>query len=134
MGFVLTATFKDIVVASAMFFHFNNLVIYKYAASDMAYQNLRANNLIIWHAIKQCRAAGFKRIYLGRTETKHSGLLQFKRGWRAVEKDLHYYDYNPKENRFVQNNGELKSSYAVFKRMPIPLLKLSSRILYKHVG
>lgn len=134
LGFVLTAEVKGTAVASAVFFHFNNLVIYKYAASDMAFQHLRINNLIIWHAIEKCQKAGFRRVNLGRTEMQHKGLLQFKRGWGAVEKDLHYFKYSPIENRFLQHAEKLKSSYRFFKQMPIPLLKLSGRILYKHVG
>ena len=134
MGFVLTAEVDGGAVASAVFFHFKQLVVYKYSASDMAYQNLRPNNLLIWHAIEKCRAAGFSQIHLGRTEVHHRGLLQFKRGWGAIEKDLHYYDYSPKDRRYYQNNGTLRSSYTLFKKMPMSLLKLSGRILYRHVG
>ena len=121
-------------VAGAVFFKFNEVVYYKYGASDMAFQHLRPNNLIMWNAIKRSLQQGFRYFHFGRTDPGNEGLLQFKRGWGVDESDLCYFEYSLKEKRFITKNAKLKSSYGVFSKMPLPLLKLSGRILYRYVG
>ena len=40
---------------------------------------------------------GIKTFNFGRTELKHKGLLQFKRGWGVKEEILNYYKYDLKQ-------------------------------------
>jgi len=133
-GVVMLASFKDETIASAVYFHHGEGVMYKYGASNKKYQQLRANNLVMWDAVKAFAAAGSKNFDFGRTELEHTGLLQFKRGWGTTEKLLYYYKYDFKKDAFVAEASSVKSSYAVFRNMPIPMLKLAGRILYKHIG
>jgi hypothetical protein len=134
MGFILTAVCNGTTVASALFFQFNGTVFYKYAASDILFQQTRANNLLVWRAIERSLAKGFKLFHFGLTAAGNSGLLQFKRGWGAVEKDLNFFRYIVKEQRFIKKRELLKTSYIFFKKMPMPLLRLSGEVMYRHVG
>ena len=52
LGFTILAKYQEKVIAGAVFFHFGNHAVYKYGASDLKYQYLRANNLVMWEAIK----------------------------------------------------------------------------------
>lgn len=133
-GIVALARFQEKIIAGAVYFHFDNVAIYKYGASDRNYQHLRPNNLVMWEAIKWAANRGFQRFNLGRTEPDHEGLLQFKRGWGAAESVIKYYKYDLKEDRFVTEKAAVKSSYNVFKKMPLPLLRLTGNLLYRHVG
>ena len=133
-GCVLLAAHKGRTVAGAVYLFYQDKAIYKYGASDKTYQQLRANNLIMWEAIKTCAAANVTTFDFGRTDLDHEGLRRFKSGWGTIEKTDRYYRYDFKRGDFVQKAGGPKSSYAVFKHMPMPLLKLSGRVLYKHVG
>jgi hypothetical protein len=133
-GFILLAIWNKIAIAAAVFFQFNGLLVYKFAASDMAYQHLRANNQLIWHAIKIGIKERFIGFHFGRTDSENHGLLQFKRGWGSDEQNIHYFKYNLKERQFIKKKSESKASYALFKKMPMPLLKFSGQILYRHVG
>jgi lipid II:glycine glycyltransferase (peptidoglycan interpeptide bridge formation enzyme) len=133
-GFVLLALYHNKVIAGGVFFHFGNKAIYKYGASDRNYLNLRPNNLIMWQAIEWFAENGFKQFSFGRTEQGNDGLLQFKRGWGAKEKKLNYYKYDLKQDCFVSEKPGVKSSYNLFKMMPLPLLKFTGNILYRHVG
>ena len=133
-GFVMTAVHDGYAIASAVFLLFNGIVFYKYGASDMAFQHLRANNLIMWHAIKRSVKEGFSCFHFGRTEPRNIGLLQFKRGWGGIEKKLRYFRYKTRDKRFIQRKDQIEPSYPFFKRMPLPLLKLSGQLLYRHVG
>ena len=133
-GFILSAIHTGAVIAAAVIFHFNKTVTFKYGASIPNQQHLRANNLLIWEAIKWGIEKGFKRFNFGRTDMNNHGLLQFKRGWGAVEETLNYYQYNLKNCSFRSETSKFKSSYPILKIMPLPLLKISGQILYRHIG
>ena len=133
-GFVTLATYNNKVIAGAVFFQFDDQAIFKYGASDPRYLYLRPNNLIMWEAIRYYCQDGYKTFNFGRTELKHKGLIQFKRGWGTKEEILNYYKYDLKEDCFVIKKAGIKSSYNFFKIMPAPILRLTGNILYRHVG
>jgi lipid II:glycine glycyltransferase (peptidoglycan interpeptide bridge formation enzyme) len=133
-GYVLLAFNNGSVIAGAIYFTSNNKVIYKYGASDKKYQELRANNLIMWKSIQLFHNNGSNTFCFGKTELRNDGLLQFKRGWGVQEDKLNYYTYDIKKESFVNNLLDIETSYLVFKKMPITLLKLTGRIFYRHFG
>jgi lipid II:glycine glycyltransferase (peptidoglycan interpeptide bridge formation enzyme) len=51
-GFVVLGFHEGKAIAASVFFHFGKKAVYKYGASDLEYQSLRANNLVMWEAIK----------------------------------------------------------------------------------
>jgi lipid II:glycine glycyltransferase (peptidoglycan interpeptide bridge formation enzyme) len=123
------------IIAGAIFLIFNNQVVFKYGASDSRYQHLRANNLVMWEAIRRSIANGYRNLCLGRTEPENKGLLQFKRGWGTVEETLPYYKYDFRRNTFVQDSAKISRFHTrAFGAMPIPILKVAGNLLYKHVG
>ena len=134
-GFVVLASHNGITVAGAVFFHFGTSALYKYGASDEAYQHLRANNLVIWEAIQWYCREGYQSFDFGRTEQDDAGLLQFKRGWGGCEYAINYYKYDFKQRTFV--TGPLKITglhNRIFRMMPLPLLKIAGSMLYRHAG
>jgi len=133
-GFVVLAYYQNKPVAGAVYFHFNGQAIYKYGASDKRFQHLRPNNLVMWEAIKWYAQNGFKSFSFGRTEPENTGLLQFKRGWGTTEEKINYYKYNIKENTFIKERSKVKSSYKLFKIMPVPILRFTGTLLYRHIG
>ena len=134
MGFVSLGLIQNKVIAAAIFFQFRDKVIYKYGASNYKYQNLRANNLLIWDAIVTAINNGYRQFDFGRTEPGNKGLLQFKRGWATQEHRRKYFRYSLMKNAFTETPPKLKSSYTLFKRFPMPLLKFVGNLLYRHVG
>jgi hypothetical protein len=134
-GNIATASFHGEIVAASVFFRFGAGALYKYGASDMAHQNLRANNLVMWEALKWHRQQGFKTLNLGRSEMKNAGLLQFKRTWGAVESRVRYYRYDFGKGAYVSKPpGGGGLSTKLFARAPLGVLRLLGRLLYKHVG
>ena len=133
-GFVALATKNKKVIAGAVFFSFRSEVIFKYGASDRKYQNLRANNLVMWKAMKWCLNNGFNNLCFGRTETENQGLLQYKRGWGGNEERLFYYKFDLRKGCFVEGQTGFRSSYTIFKILPSPLLRFMGNLLYRHVG
>ena len=133
-GFILLAIYKDKPVAGGVFFTHNETILFKYGASAIGFERLRPNNALIWEAISYASKRGFKTFDFGRTEVDNRGLLQFKRGWGGREGTVSYFKYDMKEDCFVSSTSKTKTSYPFFQKMPLPLLKLSGRILYRHVG
>jgi len=134
-GFVVLASFQKRVISGAVYFHFGNKAIYKYGASDKSYQKLRANNLVMWEAIKWYAQNGFKHFSFGRTDLDHEGLLQFKRGWGTNEKTIKYHKYNFKKASFISERSKVTGFHnRVFNVIPIPVLKFVGSMVYKHIG
>jgi hypothetical protein len=134
-GFIATASYDNIVIAANVFFCFGKEVIYKYGASDKVYQNLRANNLVMWEAIRESCDRGYERLCFGRTEPGNKGLIQFKSGWGSEEYLIKYYKFNLKKNVFMSETSVINPFYKkVFSNLPLPILKSLGRVLYRHMG
>ena len=135
MGSVALADYKGNTISANVYLHANGEVIYKYGASDKAHQNLRANNVVMWEAIKLYAGKGFKSLCFGRSEPENEGLRQFKTGWGADEQLINYYRYDMAANAFVPGKKTVSNrANQVFSRMPIPALKAIGGLLYRHMG
>lgn len=134
-GSIILASHNNKIISGAVYFHFGEKAIYKYGASDASYQHLRANNLVMWEAIKRYRSKAYKTFCFGRTNPDNEGLLQFKSGWGTTESIMKYYKFDIDKNTFQKAGFEVGDSLQrVFNRMPIPLLKMVSFLSYKHIG
>jgi hypothetical protein len=135
MGFIATASLRDRAIAANVYLNFGEEVIYKYGASDKAWQHLRANNLVMWEAIKWSCDRGFQRLCFGRTEPEHKGLMQFKAGWGAKAYQIYYYRYDLQKNVFTTNPSDINPLFKkIFSKLPIPVLGMLGRMLYRHMG
>ena len=134
-GIVALASSQGKYIAANVYFNFGSQAIYKYGASDKNYQYLRANNLVMWEAIRYYAERGYKSLCFGRTEPENTGLLRFKRGWGAEEYMISYYKYDLRRNAHVKDISKLHGfQNRIFSGMPIPILKLAGSLLYRHVG
>ena len=134
-GFVAIASYKGKTVAGLVFLHSGRKAIYKYGASDENYNFLRANNLVMWEAINWYARNGYSQLCLGRTEPENSGLRQFKTGWGASERAINYYRYDLEKEAFVQAQLSVSGAHnAIFRKMPVPLLRAAGAVMYRHMG
>jgi hypothetical protein len=134
-GFVALAYQEDRPIAGAVFLHFGREAMYKYGASDRAYQVLRANNLVMWEGIRECARLGCNRLSLGRTDPGHDGLFQFKNGWGAHETRVSYHRYDLKRSAFVQDSSRVNGWHnGAFRRLPLPVSRLTGALLYRHMA
>ena len=58
LGFIVLAKKLSTPIAAAVFFHTERNAIFKFGASDERYQQLRPNNLVMWHAIRHLAENG----------------------------------------------------------------------------
>lgn len=134
-GIVILGLWQGRVVSAAVFIHFGNKAHYKYGASDKAYQHLRANNLVMWEAIRYYSQSSFATFCFGRTDPENVGLRQFKMGWAPDEHLVNYYRYDLSKSKYTKTGPEsshLKKMF--FTNMPIPIAQFIGRIAYRHVG
>lgn len=134
-GTVITARLKGQAIASAVFFHFGQGVIYKFGASDLRFQHTRANNMVIWTAIEYFAKKGYSELHFGRTSPDNTGLLRFKRAWAPREERLEYFRYNLRRNAFTEAPATpFGRSSTLMRNLPIPVLKIIGKLLYPHIA
>jgi hypothetical protein len=134
-GWVVLARHGQVPVAGAVFFHFGKTVIYKFGASNEAFQHLRPNNLVMWEAIRWHARRGFGVLDFGRTSLENEGLRRFKLGWGTRERRIDYFRYDPRKAGFVTARDASSGWHnRIFKTLPIPLSRLIGAALYRHVA
>jgi len=135
MGTVFLAEHNGSCIAGVVLLHYGAKVLYKFGASDREYQHLRANNLVMWWAILNSCRKGFRQFSFGRTEPENDGLRQFKNGWGAEERIIRYYRYHIRDDRYLAADDSGSRNYAsLVSKLPLPLLKLTGKFLYRHMG
>lgn len=134
-GFLVVAMYGDSCISAAVYLHFGKKAYYKYGASDIKAQHLRANNLVMWEAIRWYLRNGYQSFCFGRTDLESKGLRQFKNGWGTRESTLYYYKYNLRDGNYINTSPFMSGlTQKVFKIMPIPLSKMVGSLLYRHIG
>lgn len=135
LGIVALASYNKKYIAGAVFLHFGKEAVYKYGASDIKYQNLRPNNLVMWEAVKHYAEKGYKSLCLGRTEQKNHGLRQFKLSMGGQEYIIKYYRYDLKSGSFVKEPEKVSPFQTkVFGKLPVFVLKTIGMLYYRHAG
>jgi len=134
-GFVILARNQRTVVAGAVFFHLGNRAIYKFGASDDRFQHWRANDLVMWEAIRWYATHGFGELDFGRTSLGNEGLRSFKLGWGTQERLIEYMRYDRRSGGFVRVKDEAFGWHNhAFRAIPGPVLRRIGAVLYRHMA
>jgi GNAT acetyltransferase-like protein len=135
-GFIIKALYRNKIVGAAVFFHFGKKALFKFGASDLNYQHLRMNNLIMWEAIKWYSTHGFESFCFGRTDMENVGLRRFKQGWGTKEYLIKYFKYDLTRDSLITNNSDKMNLMlrSVFGKVPVPISRIIGALLYKHFG
>lgn len=135
LGFIGVAILAGRIVATSIFLHWNNTIVYKYGASEELALSAGANYAIMWDAMRWGCEHGFTLFNLGRTDPTNEGLLQFKRGWGSQESDLTYVRSGARvDDRTSDSSGMRERLKPFISRIPLPILKLVGRKVYAHIG
>ena len=134
-GIVVLGKHNDKVIAGAVFFHFGEKALFKYGASNLAFQHFRANNLILWKAIEHYCRNGYTVFSFGKTEPHNTGLLQFKRSWNPAEQTAFSYRYEILEHKLKAEKSHVKGFYNnLFRMTPIFILRIIGSAIYRFIG
>jgi hypothetical protein len=133
MGMVSIAKQQGRPIAAAVYFYLGGQAVYKFGASDFAWQRLRPNNLAMWSAIKWLIQRGAKSLHFGRTSLGNDGLRRFKLAWGTREEIIEYVKYDLKKGGFTTSPDEVSGWHnQVFRALPGSLSRLAGWMLYKH--
>lgn len=133
-GFVATVRLNGQPLASGVFFSHGREALYKFGASDFAFQQHRPNNLMMWGAMRHCIARGNLAMHLGRTSLGNDGLRRFKLSLGAREETVQYSKYDFLSEKFVSDTDKVEGWFNhVFRALPLPLLRVAGRVLYPHL-
>lgn len=135
-GVIVLATVRNQVVAGIVLFHHGKKAIYKFGASRPEGKQCRANNLVMWEAIRLCAQKGFEEFCFGRTEPANNGLREYKLGYGASEYEIPYYKYDipgkhPVEIPANTVSGRMEKYY---QKVPIPVSRIVGSLFYRHIG
>jgi CelD/BcsL family acetyltransferase involved in cellulose biosynthesis len=134
-GFVAIVRLQERALAAGVFFLQGGQALYKFGASDFAFQQMRPNNLMMWAGIQQCAALGASTLHLGRTSLEGEGLRRFKLSLGASEETVPYCRYDFSSGNFVKGVDHAEGWFNhVFGSLPLPILRLAGRILYPHLS
>jgi len=132
-GFTVLGRYEGRAVAGAVYLHSCKRGIYKFGASDLRFQRLRANNLVMWEAIRWFSKNGFEELCFGRTEPENAGLVRFKAGWGAEAVEVLYYRFDiPSGKTLKHTDSRIFDGY--YRKIPAPIFKLIGSLLYRHAG
>ena len=133
---LLCAEMNGSAIGFLLYLKFKNTIYAEYIASDYDKFALGVNQALFWTAIKQGVSKDYEFFDFGKSLNKNIGLLNFKRHWGAVENEAptFYYPRSKSLSGEKQERYSYKLMTYLFKKMPEPLLKWSSRFLYKHMG
>lgn len=134
LGSILLARVNGRPAAGAMFFEYGQTVIYKFGASNEAYQDLRPNNLVMWRAIEHYARAGFSLFNFGRTSLENAGLRRFKRAWGTRETTVDYIKWSPRAGFLRETDRASGWHTRIFQAMPASLSRLIGALAYKHIA
>jgi len=133
-GFIVMAEHQGRAIAAGVFVHHGRTGLYKFGASEQASLHLRANNLIMWEAMKWYAARGYETLSMGRTAPGNEGLRRFKRGFGAKEKPINYFRYDLRRQAFVAGRDkETGLANKLFRLTPLPVLRMIGQGLYPHL-
>jgi hypothetical protein len=109
-------------VAGALFFEFSGRYIYGYSASTPVGQEKRANDLILFEALRQAEGAGARWFDFGSDSPRQTSLIAFKKKWGA-EQSLTTVLSIPasSEERSDSSSGLYSLARGLGRRLPAPL-------------
>jgi len=130
------AEFQNKIIAGIVTIEFNSIVLYWYAAYEISYRMHQPNYLLLWTAIEESCRKGYKFFDFGRVSSAEQGLAAFKRHWGTKEKKLDYYFYPriPKSMALNPHGTKLKLANSIWRKMPLPLARIGSNIIFRHLG
>jgi hypothetical protein len=134
LGVVVLAQHRSRPIAAAIFFRFRKNALYKYGASDKRFQELRANNLVMWRGIQFLARNGAEKLYFGRTACENDDLRRFKLSWHTEEETIDYFRVDPSGRQYlIPARHDSGFHNGVFGRLPLLFNRLAGSMIYPHL-
>lgn len=127
--------YKDKIPISAILtLQFKDTVYYKYGCSDARFNYFGATPWLLWRAIAAAKSNGATKFDMGRTEAGNAGLLEFKNHWVPQPMRLVYWKFPDCSSLDSADGWKLRIAKQVFSCMPDRLLRITGKLVYRHIG
>lgn len=131
LGFALIAFKEKTPLGGGVFLKFNNRIVFKYSASDMAYKALQPTHAFLWAGMQRGVAEGCSTFDFGRSNKNNTGLRRFKMNWGAAEHELAYTIIGGHSH--AHGSARLDDIIGVvIRNSPKFVCRLSGKLLYRH--
>ena len=125
-------------IASILTLRHQQVVVYKYGASDERFHHLAGMPFLLWRFIEESKEQGACEIDFGRSDLGNKGLIAFKDRFGCRKRCLTYFRYSPSSRRNQHPFGaallgdEVRKGIVRF--VPDVVLKGMGQALYRHLG
>jgi hypothetical protein len=120
-------------IASIITILHKQCLTYKYGCSDARFHKLGGMPFLFWHSIRDAKQQGATKLDLGRSDLENQGLTAFKEHLGAERSTLTYYRYPARAaSERALAGTEFVSSFCSY--LPGSLLRLTGKLLYRHIG
>jgi lipid II:glycine glycyltransferase (peptidoglycan interpeptide bridge formation enzyme) len=133
LGFILLAYKDGKCISGCVFFCWNKILVYKYAASIDIARQLHAMDLLLWKAIQWGCTNGYEWMDMGRTDIDDVGLKNYKHRWGAEVTPLTYISNSEKPQK-TNSSQLMKLMKLVIQKSPLWVCRFAGEHLYKYAG
>ena len=124
-------------IAASLVLHYKERIYFEYTGLSKERKDLYGNHKIHWDMIKLAQNDyDVKYVDLGRVSINHTSLIFFKENWGAKPFKVYHKRY-PSQKKESLFNMFVESSLPVLKyinkKLPVPLIKLEGRYIYKYL-
>ena len=122
-------------VAATIYLRWGDNLFYKFNASDPDALGSRPNNLLLWAGIELAATLGCRLVDLGASDDDQPGLIRFKRGFGADEREIRTFAVgNPLPPAAAQLAAILRELTERFTRpdVPDPVTEQAGAVLYRY--
>ena len=124
-------------IAASLVLYYKDRIYFEYTGLSKKHKKLYGNHKIHWEMIKLAQKEyNIKYVDLGRVSINHASLIFFKENWNAIPFKVFHkrFPSQIKESLFSKLfEGALPIVKNINKRLPLSLLKLEGRYIYKYL-
>jgi len=113
---------------------FKHTLVYKYGASDAAFNRYGGTSLLFWRAIQDAKRGGRLQFDLGRSDLDNPGLIAFKDHLGGRRSALSYYRYTGQPGRTGRTGWVQSWGKSLFAAVPRQISGPVGSALYRHLG
>jgi CelD/BcsL family acetyltransferase involved in cellulose biosynthesis len=136
-GALILAVTDGRVIGGCLFLEWQDVLYYKFNASDHDHLAARPNDRVLWEGIRYAQKKGLQRIDLGLTDTAQDGLVRYKRKYATDERTITLLRHDPPgrpTDRDVEARGVLRDMTRLLTDPSVPdtVTEQAGDVLYRY--
>jgi len=122
-------------LAGSIFLKFGEKVFYAFNGSHRGAFSFRPNDVIIWRAIHDATADGYRKFDLGEVDDRSRTLADFKRKWGTTSTWLYRYHYpgSRVKQPVINERTQVKAARAVWRHLPLQGTAILGERIYSYL-